>query len=319
MDSNFLSDIDISRFNETEYQSIRVVKAPKHFNMLGYDLNKNQVSMNKTFTLLEDLFEENGKCVLALFKQTPFLIAEDIFPMLLKLRYAGRKMEVHQQVNQMLKCLRFLGFIKKYEYHIKGTTRHAYINVSADFDMYLRGIKINNQFGYFYENDLWADKSIHNFNRLMILKWDMLSRIYYSFVVMKNINTILSNINGLPILIFEIDGKQYGLVATLPFKDVTTDDDISNFRDENNLLAWEMKFNMPILVAYFANLNTIIEFNAQKLNQSRAIPYTVLNSMNAEQLASDFDYQQWCNEMATERYYKAHPVKNLWRTFSDKL
>ena len=158
--STSLTMDEINKFNQSEYLSIRKIKTPKNAKFGGIKVPK---TIEKA-TLFKQIGvnHERLRAVFDIFTYTPFVKEEQLYAGIMK--FGRISNNLHNQIKSLLRLMRYLNVLVKYEYQIGSTDNIAY--VLTDSDTY---VSLYNDKELRETHDII---SIPEFNRRMIIDWE---------------------------------------------------------------------------------------------------------------------------------------------------
>ncbi|OAQ01931.1 hypothetical protein A3O11_01380 [Ligilactobacillus aviarius] len=256
---------EINKFNQSEYLSIRKIKTPKNAKFDGIEIPQ---TIEKTI-LLKRIVKKYKRLGMIpnIFSFTPFIKEEQLYASIMT---EGRiSNELHNQVKSLLRLMRYLNILVKYEYQINLEKNIAYILVDSDTLVSL-----------YNDKELRKTRdiiSIPEFNRRMIMEWENASRILNK-IGEAQIQARLRNLKGTPTIFLEHQNHPYALMFG------------SNYSQQAYFV--ENHYGIPVFIPYYPE-----QVNEQPL---RGIKFQDLNDENVQNWFGGFQFDHW-NENREKR------------------
>lgn len=268
---------EISQFNQSEYRSIRKIRTPKYAKFGGIEVPKT--IEKATFFKQVRINHERLRAVFDIFIYTPFVKEEQLYAGLMELGKISN--DLHNQIKSLLRLMRYLNVLVKYEYQINSENNIAYILV--DSDTYVSS----------YNDDELRDThniiSIPEFNRRMIIDWENASRILNK-IGKAQIPSRLRNLKGTPTIFLEHQNHPYALMFG------------SDYLQQASFV--ENHYGIPVFIPYYPE-----QVDEQPL---RGIKFQDLNDENVQSWFGGFNFNRW-NEnhkkyLAEQEHKQKHPL-----------
>ena len=266
---------EISQFNQSEYRSIRKIRTPKNAKFGRIEIPK---TVEKVTILKQIMDHERLRMVLDIFPYTPFLKEEQLYA---AIREEGRiSNELHNQIKSLLRLMRYLKILAKYEYQINSEKNIAYILIdSATF------------VSLFDDEELRETRdiiSIPEFNRRMILDWENASRVSNKIGKVP-IPIRLRNLKGTPTIFLEHQNHPYALMFG------------SDYLQQASFV--ENHYGIPVFIPYYPE-----QVNERPL---RGIEFQSLSEENVQSWFGGFHFDRWNEDhekyLAEQEYKQKHP------------
>ena len=256
---------EINKFNQPEYLSIRKIKTPKNAKFDGIEIPQ----MIEKSVLLKRIVKKYKRLGMIpnIFSFTPFIKEEQLYASIMT---EGRiSNELHNQINSLLRLMRYLNILVKYEYQINLEKNIAYILVDSDTLVSL-----------YNDKELRETRdiiSIPEFNRRMIMEWENASRILNK-IGEAQIQARLRNLKGTPTIFLEHQNHPYALM----------------FGSDclQQAVFVESHYGIPVFIPYYPE-----QVNEQPL---RGIKFQDLNDENVQSWFGGFQFDRW-NENRKKR------------------
>lgn len=256
---------EINQFNQSEYLSIRKIKTPKNAKFDGIEIPQ----MIEKSVLLKRIVKKYKRLGMIpnIFSFTPFIKEEQLYASIMT---EGRiSNELHNQINSLLRLMRYLNILVKYEYQINLEKNIAYILVDSDTLVSL-----------YNDKELRETRdiiSIPEFNRRMIMEWENASRILNK-IGEAQIQARLRNLKGTPTIFLEHQNHPYALM----------------FGSDclQQAVFVESHYGIPVFIPYYPE-----QVNEQPL---RGIKFQDLNDENVQSWFGGFQFDRW-NENRKKR------------------
>ncbi|MBM6863187.1 hypothetical protein [Ligilactobacillus aviarius] len=256
---------EINQFNQSEYLSIRKIKTPKNAKFGGIEVPKTVEKA--TFFKQIGINHERLSAVFDIFTYTPFVKEEQLYASIMT---EGRiSNELHNQINSLLRLMRYLNILVKYEYQINSEKNIAYILVDSDTLVSL-----------YNDEELRKTRDIigiPEFNRRMIMEWENASRVLNK-VGEAQIPVRLRNLKGTPTIFLEHQDHPYALMFG------------SDYLQQSAFV--ESQYGIPVFIPYYPE-----QVNEQPL---RGIKFQDLNDENVQSWFGGFQFDHW-NENRKKR------------------
>lgn len=267
---------EINQFNQSEYLSIRKIKTPKNAKFDGIEIPQ----MIEKSILLKRIVKKYKRLGMIpnIFSFTPFIKEEQLYASIMT---EGRiSNELHNQIKSLLRLMRYLNILVKYEYQINLEKNIAYILVNSDTLVSLYNDKELRK-----THDII---SIPEFNRCMIIDWENASRILNKMGEAQ-VQARLRNLKGTPTIFGEYQNHSYALMFG------------SDYSQQASFV--ENHYGIPVFIPYYPE-----QVNEQPL---RGIKFQDLNDENVQSWFAGFHFDRW-NEnhekyLAEQRYKQKHP------------
>ena len=267
---------EISQFNQSEYRSIRKIRTPKNAKFGRIEIPKT-VEKATLFKQI-GINHERLRAVFDIFTYTPFVKEEQLYAGIMK---SGRiSNNLHNQIKSLLRLMRYLNVLVKYEYQIDSADNIAYVLIDSDTYVSLYNDKELGE-----THDII---SIPEFNRRMIINWENASRILNK-IGETQIQARLRNLKGTPTIFLEHQNHPYALVFG------------SNYSQQASFV--ENHYGIPVFIPYYPE-----QVDEQPL---RGIKFQDLNDENVQNWFDGFHFNRW-NEnhekyLAEQEYKQKHP------------
>lgn len=267
---------EINQFNQSEYLSIKKIKTPKNARFGGIEVPKTVEKA--TFFKQVGINHKRLSAVFDIFTYTPFVKEEQLYASIMT---EGRiSNELHNQIKSLLRLMRYLNILVKYEYQINSEENIAYILVDSDTLVSL-----------YNDEELRKTRdiiSIPEFSRRMIIEWENASRILNKLGEAQ-IPTRLRNLKGTPTIFLEHQDHPYVLMFG------------SNYSQQAAFV--ESHYDIPVFIPYYPE-----QVNEQPL---RGIKFQDLNDENVQNWFGGFQFDRW-NEnrekrLAEKEHRQKHP------------
>ena len=157
---NPLTINEVNQFNQSEYRSIRKIRTPKNAKFGGIEVPKTVEKA--TFFKQVGINHERLRAVLDIFTYTPFVKEEQLYAGIMK--FGRISNNLHNQIKSLLRLMRYLNILVKYEYQINSEKNIAYVLIDSDTYVSLYNDKELRE-----NHDII---SIPEFNRRMIIDWE---------------------------------------------------------------------------------------------------------------------------------------------------
>lgn len=256
---------EINKFNQSEYLSIRKIKTPKNAKFDGIEipqtiekpiLLKRIVKKYKRLGMIPDIFSF-----------TPFIKEEQLYASIMT---EGRiSNELHNQIKSLLRLMRYLNILVKYEYQINSEKNIAYILVDSDTLISL-----------YNDEELRKTRDIigiPEFNRRMIMEWENASRVLNK-IGEAQILARLRNLKGTPTIFLEQQDHPYALMFG------------NDYLQQAAFV--ESHYGIPVFIPYYPE-----QVDEQPL---RGIKFQDLNDENVQSWFGGFQFDHW-NENREKR------------------
>lgn len=266
---------EINQFNQSEYRSIRKIRTPKNAKFGRIEIPK---TVEKVTILKQIMDHERLRMVLDIFTYTPFLKEEQLYAAIME---EGRiSNELHNQIKSLLRLMRYLKILTKYEYQINSEKNIAYVLIDSDTYVSLYNDKELRE-----THDII---SIPEFNRRMIINWENASRILNK-IGETQIQARLRNLKGTPTIFLEHQNHPYALMFG------------SNYSQQASFV--ENRYGIPVFIPYYPE-----QVNERPL---RGIEFQSLSEENVQSWFAGFQFDRW-NEnhekyLAEQRHKQKHP------------
>lgn len=305
-----------------DYHAIKRIKAPKKIAFGNFDYRK----INR-FNVLKSFLDENNKStcwvyqqIIPMFARVPFIKAEQIEWWLTQAK--GQKLSAHDyhEMHLILKALRFLRVIKKYEYQVQSQTQIAYVMVARQLYQQLLPQR---ELTLLDESSEQLMQGIPQFNRRMIYNWENATRIYNNLLANHFWVRLKNFANNIPILFFKDGEYIYGLLVTHTSDSVSmgidTDEELepeetSVMQYWNTIQAsqFESQTDIPLFITFYSNDVWLTQSDMRAL---RIIPYSILRRDDFKTIFSQFDFQQWKQARLQAEYRQQHPFLSKFHPF----
>lgn len=265
---------EINQFNQSEYRSIRKIRTPKNAKFGRIEIPK---TVEKVTILKQIMDHERLRMVLDIFTYTPFLKEEQLYAAIME---EGRiSNELHNQIKSLLRLMRYLKILTKYEYQINSEKNIAYVLIDSDTYVSLYNDKELRE-----THDII---SIPEFNRRMIINWENASRILNK-IGETQIQARLRNLKGTPTIFLEHQNHPYALMFG------------SNYSQQASFV--ENRYGIPVFIPYYPE-----QVNERPL---RGIEFQSLSEENVQSWFAGFQFDRW-NEnhekyLAEQRHKQKH-------------
>lgn len=256
---------EINQFNQSEYLSIRKIKTPKNAKFDGIEIPQ----MIEKSVLLKRIVKKYKRLGMIpnIFSFTPFIKEEQLYASVMTEGKTSN--ELHNQIKSLLRLMRYLNILVKYEYQINSEENIAYILVDSDTLVSL-----------YNDKELRETRdiiSIPEFNRRMIMEWENASRILNK-IGEAQIQARLRNLKGTPTIFLEHQNHPYALM----------------FGSDclQQAVFVESHYGIPVFIPYYPE-----QVNEQPL---RGIKFQDLNDENVQSWFGGFQFDRW-NENRKKR------------------
>lgn len=256
---------EINQFNQSEYLSIRKIKTPKNAKFDGIEIPQ----MIEKSVLLKRIVKKYKRLGMIpnIFSFTPFIKEEQLYASVMTEGKISN--ELHNQIKSLLRLMRYLNILVKYEYQINSEENIAYILVDSDTLVSL-----------YNDKELRETRdiiSIPEFNRRMIMEWENASRILNK-IGEAQIQARLRNLKGTPTIFLEHQNHPYALM----------------FGSDclQQAVFVESHYGIPVFIPYYPE-----QVNEQPL---RGIKFQDLNDENVQSWFGGFQFDRW-NENRKKR------------------
>lgn len=204
---------EISQFNQSEYRSIRKIRTPKNAKFGGIEVPKT--IEKATFFKQVGINHERLRAVFDIFTYTPFVKEEQLYAGIMK---SGRiSNNLHNQIKSLLRLMRYLNVLVKYEYQIDSDT---YVSLYNDKEL----------------RETHDIISIPEFNRRMIIDWENASRILNK-IGEAQIQARLRNLKGTPTIFGEHQNHSYAMMFG------------SDYSQQASFV--ENRYGIPVFIPYY--------------------------------------------------------------------
>lgn len=264
---------EINQFDQSEYRSIRKIRTPKSAKFGGIEVPKTVEKAT--------LFKQIGinhkrlRAVFDIFTYTPFVKEEQLYAGIMK--FGRISNNLHNQIKSLLRLMRYLNVLVKYEYQIGSTDNIAYVLIDSDTYVSLYNDKELRE-----NHDII---SIPEFNRRMIMEWENASRVLNK-VGEAQIPARLRNLKGTPTIFLEHQDHPYALM----------------FGSDclQQAVFVESHYGIPVFIPYYPE-----QVNEQPL---RGIKFQDLNDENVQSWFGGFQFDRWNEKHLAEKERKQkHP------------
>lgn len=273
---NPLTINEVNQFNQSEYRSIRKIRTPKNAKFGGIEVPKTVEKA--TFFKQVGINHERLRAVLDIFTYTPFVKEEQLYAGIMK--FGRISNNLHNQIKSLLRLMRYLNILVKYEYQINSEKNIAYVLIDSDTYVSLYNDKELRE-----NHDII---SIPEFNRRMIIDWENASRILNK-IGEAQIQARLRNLKGTPTIFLEHQNHPYALMFG------------SNYSQQASFV--ENRYGIPVFIPYYPE-----QVNERPL---RGIEFQSLSEENVQSWFAGFHFDRW-NEnhekyLAEQEYKQKHP------------
>ena len=275
--SNPLTINEVNQFNQSEYRSIRKIKTPKSAKFGGIEVPKT-VEKATLFKQI-GINHERLRAVFDIFTYTPFVKEEQLYAGIMK--FGRISNNLHNQIKSLLRLMRYLNVLVKYEYQIGSTDNIAYVLIDSDTYVYL-----------YNDKELRGNHdiiSIPEFNRRMIMEWENASRVLNK-VGEAQIPARLRNLKGTPTIFLEHQDHPYALM----------------FGSDclQQAVFVESHYGIPVFIPYYPE-----QVNEQPL---RGIKFQDLNDENVQSWFGGFQFDRWNEKREKHLAEKERKQKHLF-------
>ena len=256
---------EINQFNQSEYLSIRKIKTPKNAKFDGIEIPQ----MIEKSVLLKRIVKKYKRLGMIpnIFSFTPFIKEEQLYASIMT---EGRiSNELHNQIKSLLRLMRYLNILVKYEYQINSEENIAYILVDSDTLVSL-----------YNDEELRKTRDIigiPEFNRRMIMEWENASRVLNK-IGEAQIPARLRNLKGAPTIFLEHQDHPYALMFG------------NDYLQQSAFV--ESHYGIPVFIPYYPE-----QVDEQPL---RGIKFQDLNDENVQSWFGGFQFDRW-NENREKR------------------
>lgn len=267
---------EISQFNQSEYRSIRKIRTPKNAKFGGIEVPKT--IEKATFFKQVGINHERLRAMFDIFTYTPFVKEEQLYAGIMK---SGRiSNNLHNQIKSLLRLMRYLNVLVKYEYQIDSADNIAYVLIDSDTYVSLYNDKELRE-----THDII---SIPEFNRRMIIDWENASRILNK-IGEAQIQARLRNLKGTPTIFGEHQNHSYAMMFG------------SDYSQQASFV--ENCYGIPVFIPYYPE-----QVNKRPL---RGIEFQSLSEKDVQSWFGGFHFNRW-NEnhekyLAEQEYKQKHP------------
>lgn len=256
---------EINKFNQSEYLSIRKIKTPKNAKFDGIEIPQ---TIEKTI-LLKRVVKKYKRLGMIpnIFSFTPFIKEEQLYASVMTEGKISN--ELHNQIKSLLRLMRYLNILVKYEYQINSEENIAYILVDSDTLVSL-----------YNDEELRKTRDIigiPEFNRRMIMEWENASRVLNK-IGEAQIPARLRNLKGAPTIFLEHQDHPYALMFG------------NDYLQQSAFV--ESHYGIPVFIPYYPE-----QVDEQPL---RGIKFQDLNDENVQSWFGGFQFDRW-NENREKR------------------
>lgn len=256
---------EINKFNQSEYLSIRKIKTPKNAKFDGIEIPQ---TIEKTI-LLKRIVKKYKRLGMIpnIFSFTPFIKEEQLYASVMTEGKISN--ELHNQIKSLLRLMRYLNILVKYEYQINSEENIAYILVDSDTLVSL-----------YNDEELRKTRDIigiPEFNRRMIMEWENASRVLNK-IGEAQIPARLRNLKGAPTIFLEHQDHPYALMFG------------NDYLQQSAFV--ESHYGIPVFIPYYPE-----QVDEQPL---RGIKFQDLNDENVQSWFGGFQFDRW-NENREKR------------------
>lgn len=256
---------EINQFNQSEYLSIRKIKTPKNAKFDGIEIPQ---TIEKTI-LLKRVVKKYKRLGMIpnIFSFTPFIKEEQLYASVMTEGKISN--ELHNQIKSLLRLMRYLNILVKYEYQINSEENIAYILVDSDTLVSL-----------YNDEELRKTRDIigiPEFNRRMIMEWENASRVLNK-IGETQIPAQLRNLKGAPTIFLEHQDHPYALMFG------------NDYLQQSAFV--ESHYGIPVFIPYYPE-----QVDEQPL---RGIKFQDLNDENVQSWFGGFQFDRW-NENREKR------------------
>ena len=256
---------EINQFNQSEYLSIRKIKTPKNAKFDGIEIPQ---TIEKTI-LLKRVVKKYKRLGMIpnIFSFTPFIKEEQLYASVMTEGKISN--ELHNQIKSLLRLMRYLNILVKYEYQINSEENIAYILVDSDTLVSL-----------YNDEELRKTRAIigiPEFNRRMIMEWENASRVLNK-IGEAQIPARLRNLKGAPTIFLEHQDHPYALMFG------------NDYLQQSAFV--ESHYGIPVFIPYYPE-----QVDEQPL---RGIKFQDLNDENVQSWFGGFQFDRW-NENREKR------------------
>lgn len=256
---------EINQFNQSEYLSIRKIKTPKNAKFDGIEIPQ----MIEKSVLLKRIVKKYKRLGMIpnIFSFTPFIKEEQLYASVMTEGKISN--ELHNQIKSLLRLMRYLNILVKYEYQINSEENIAYILVDSDTLVSL-----------YNDEELRKTRDIigiPEFNRRMIMEWENASRVLNK-IGEAQIPARLRNLKGAPTIFLEHQDHPYALMFG------------NDYLQQSAFV--ESHYGIPVFIPYYPE-----QVDEQPL---RGIKFQDLNDENVQSWFGGFQFDRW-NENREKR------------------
>lgn len=256
---------EINQFNQSEYLSIRKIKTPKITKFDGIGIPQT-IEKSALLKRIVKKYKRLGM-IPNIFSFTPFIKEEQLYASIMT---EGRiSNELHNQIKSLLRLMRYLNILVKYEYQINSEENIAYILVDSDTLVSL-----------YNDEELRKTRDIigiPEFNRRMIMEWENASRVLNK-IGEAQIPARLRNLKGAPTIFLEHQDHPYALMFG------------NDYLQQSAFV--ESHYGIPVFIPYYPE-----QVDEQPL---RGIKFQDLNDENVQSWFGGFQFDRW-NENREKR------------------